>query len=363
MSFPLSESFPALPRRSEQDVRDYLVVELSKSLEVAATQIDPAASLHELGVDSLTAIGMAGGLATWLGRDVPATLMWDYRSINAIALALASVDVPRALPEGIVVLQPHGTATPLFGFPGLAGTPLAFAAMASKLGEDQPFYGVAVPGFENVPGSYSTVEEIAAAMLTMIRQVQPTGPYQFAGYCFGGLLAYEAARQLAAGGEQVSLLAIYDAFTPEGRSPLPAWRRGLVHLRLLASDASHWTEIAGKLRLSHLSRKMRKPQTPYWIEPAGDELSAGTVLWKTNALAASKYRPAGYAGPILWFQAADRSKHNAFYRMMPCGGWSRCTSAGVQTVTIPGDHGNLIGPDHATTAASALRPFLPGFTT
>jgi len=344
--------------RSAEEIRNYLIAELSKCLEMEPAAIDTAAPVDILGVDSLMALGMASGLAGWLGRNVPATLMWDYRSIDAISQALATPLPPRRLPSGIVALQPHGNANPIFGFPGLAGSPLAFASLASKLDETQPFYGVAVPGYVGVPGSCASVEEIAAAMLAMIRQVRPKGPYRLAGYCLGGLLAFEAARQLVAAGEQVQLLAIFDAFTPSGRTPRPVWQRFLLHMYMLASDRNHLKEVLGKLRLSHLSRKLSKKDPEYWIEPTPFETDAARDFWNANSLAATKYRPGNYAGPVVWFQATDRAKHSAFFKMMPCGGWSRCTTGGVTTVTIPGNHTNLIGPENAQTAAEALRPFL-----
>jgi thioesterase domain-containing protein/acyl carrier protein len=358
MSHALSETSDTPVPRSAEEIRSYLIAELSKSLEVEPAALDSAAPLDRLGVDSLMALRTAGGLAEWLGRDVPATLIWDYRSVDAIAKALAAPLSARRLPAGVVALQPDGNTVPIFGFPGLAGTPLAFASLASKLGDAQLFYGVAVPGFEGAPGSYTSVEEIAAAMLLMIRQVHPKGPYRFAGYCFGGLLAYEAARQLVAAGDEVSLLAIYDAFTPAGRVPRPVWQRFFVHLYLLATGRSRLTEVLGKLRWPHLSAKLSKSEPEYWIEPAPVGPDAVRDFWNINSVAAAKYVPGSYSGPINLFQATERAIYNAFYKIMPCGGWSRCTTGGVTSVTIPGNHGNIIGPEHAHTAAEALRPFL-----
>jgi thioesterase domain-containing protein len=306
------------------------------------------------------ALGIAGGLAGWLDRDIPATLLWDHRSVDAISKALATANPPaRQLPAGVVALQPTGEGTPIFGFPGLAGTPLAFAALASKLDENQPVYGVAVPGFEDVPGSYNTIEEIAGAMLAMIRQVRPKGPYRLAGYCFGGLLAYEVARQLVATGEQVSLLAIYDAFTRAGRVKRPIWQLPFAHLYSLATGKSRLRDAVRKLRWAHLSKKLDPIDPELRIQQRVAKSSAAADhLWNINALAAVKYHAGSYTGPIVWFKATERLKVDAFYKMMQCGGWSRCTSGGVTTVPLPGNHGNLIGPEHAHTAVAALRPFL-----
>lgn len=358
MSSALIETCEHPIARSANEVRAYLITELSKSLETEPALIDPAAPLDKQGVDSLMALGMAGGLAGWLDRDIPATLMWDYRSVDAIAEALATAMPARQLPDGVVALQPDGDGVPIFGFPGRTGSPLTFAALASRLGDAQPFYGIAQPGFEDVPGRCTTVEEIAAAMLVMIRQVRPKGPYRFTGYCFGGLLAYEAARQLVAAGEEVSLLAIYDMFTPEGRVARPLWQRAVVHLQLLASSAHHRAKVFDKLRRLLLMKRPKNPEPNYWTEPVPTTNDPTRDLWIANTLAANNYSIGRYTGSAAWFGAVERAGYNAFYKLMPCGGWSLCTAGRVTSTTIPGTHFNLIGPEHAQTTADALRPLL-----
>src|SRR6476661_399190 len=75
--------------RSASEIRCWIVNELAGSLKTTPEEIDAAAPLQSLGIDSLAALGMTGGLAGWLGRDLPATLLWDYPSIDAIAEGLA----------------------------------------------------------------------------------------------------------------------------------------------------------------------------------------------------------------------------------------------------------------------------------
>src|SRR5207237_3712236 len=55
-----------------------------------------------------------------------------------------------------------------------------------------------------------TLEEIAADHLEALRSVQPEGPYLLGGFCAGGHVAFEMARQLQAQGERVDALAIIE---------------------------------------------------------------------------------------------------------------------------------------------------------
>jgi len=52
------------------------------------------------------------------------------------------------------------------------------------------------------------IEGMAAQYVADIRAFAPHGPYHLGGYCFGGNVAYEMARQLEAQGERVALLAV-----------------------------------------------------------------------------------------------------------------------------------------------------------
>ncbi len=54
------------------------------------------------------------------------------------------------------------------------------------------------------------MSEHAAATLEEIRRLQPSGPYCFGGYSFGGQIALEMARLLLEDGESVGLLALID---------------------------------------------------------------------------------------------------------------------------------------------------------
>ena len=51
---------------------------------------------------------------------------------------------------------------------------------------------------------------MAAYYLEEMRKIQPHGPYLLGGYSFGGVAAYEIARNLRAAGEEVALLMLFD---------------------------------------------------------------------------------------------------------------------------------------------------------
>jgi len=347
--------------RSADDIRAWVVAELARSLNVGPGAIDPAAPLETLGVDSLSAIGMTGALSAWLVRDLPATLMWEHGSINALAEALADSDAiaePRSWP-GVVNLQPQGDRVPLFCFPGRGGHPAIFSALAIQLRPMYPCYGLVVPGYGGEQIPLARVEEIAAAMLATIRRVQPSGPYQLAGYSFGGLLAYETAQQLTAEGEQVSLLAVYDTFTPAGRIVRPRWQKLALHAWLLLTSRDYLQYLRNRLK----RRKARRNAPANKAEPAASDAvttprQGAVAAFLADDRAAANYRPLPCPGAMVLFRATDRAVHNAFYKMDETNGWGALARGGVRVVTIPGTHGNMLDADHAQGAAAGLRTWL-----
>ena len=60
-----------------------------------------------------------------------------------------------------------------------------------------------------------SLEDLAAAHIAEIREIQPQGPYRLAGYSFGGLIAFEIARQLTDQGETIESLFLVEPREPD----------------------------------------------------------------------------------------------------------------------------------------------------
>jgi thioesterase domain-containing protein len=78
--------------------------------------------------------------------------------------------------------------------------------------------------------SLFTFENAGATTAKLIRQQQPEGPYLVGGYCFGGIVAIEAARQLTREGQDVRLV-LFDVYRPGFPTPLRGWRAWLESAR------------------------------------------------------------------------------------------------------------------------------------
>ena len=77
-------------------IRDELIRRVAAALGVTAGDVALDEPLSRLGLDSARAVDVTAGLAAHLGRALPATLLWEYPTIAALAGYLAAPDGARA---------------------------------------------------------------------------------------------------------------------------------------------------------------------------------------------------------------------------------------------------------------------------
>lgn len=140
---------------------------------------------------------------------------------HALLEFLRSAGTLTRQPRAIVPLEPRGTRTPIFGVAGHNGDVFCYRALAHHLGDDQPFYGLQPPGLDDGSEPLTRIEDIAAYFAQQMRALRASGPCIIAGYCTGGMIAFELGRQLLREGMQVGLLALFGAPYPTRYRRLP----------------------------------------------------------------------------------------------------------------------------------------------
>ncbi|OGM49360.1 polyketide synthase [Aspergillus bombycis] len=106
----------------------------------------------------------------------------------------------------------------LFLIPDGFGSGAVFDALAPLLSpvEHVSVYTLSSPFLKRKPDSNQvpTIEELAAIYVTEIKRRKPEGPYMIGGYSVGGVLAFEAARQLLEDGNEVKKMFLIDTACP-----------------------------------------------------------------------------------------------------------------------------------------------------
>ncbi len=134
----------------------------------------------------------------------------------------------------LVPVKPDGSLPPIFGVSGHGADAYYFVSLARHLDAEQPVICVEPKGMDGGE-TLDTMEALARYEIEQIRRFRPNGAYLIAGHCAGGILAFEVARQLAAAGEEVALVAMIGTPIPQmfNRFPLQ-WLRIRRHIRGLS---------------------------------------------------------------------------------------------------------------------------------
>ena len=167
----------------------------------------------ELGGSSLLAVQLFERIAQVCGKRLSLSVLFGGATIEYVARTLQeqNQEVERA---ALVVVQTGKSKRPFFFLHGQwRGGAFYSRELARRMGPEQPFYLLEPYKFDGlaVPPSF---EEMAVAHLETLRRVQPEGPYLLGGWCNGGLMAYEMARQLREQGQTVELLVMMDPDAP-----------------------------------------------------------------------------------------------------------------------------------------------------
>lgn len=73
-------------------IRDWLAAKVAAQLQIEPGEVDVTSPLRDYGLDSIAVFNVTGELAERLGRDLTATLLWDFPTIDALARHLAEPD-------------------------------------------------------------------------------------------------------------------------------------------------------------------------------------------------------------------------------------------------------------------------------
>jgi thioesterase domain-containing protein/ubiquinone/menaquinone biosynthesis C-methylase UbiE len=244
---------------------------------------------------------------------------------------------PLQLPPHLITLQPEGGCRPLFLVHPLAGLVFPYHELALHLGADQPVYGLQSIGIAGEASPLLQIESMAEHYLAAIRQVQPEGPYQLAGWSFGGTVALEMAQQLQKRGESVSLLGIIDTRLYSNRLAT-FWHGFRVFLTSMLPQVGPY--ISDYLSLQSASGGETQP--PKFKAP---ELKRLLQVFGANVRADSRYRPQRYPGKVTLFKTAHQDSS---------WGWSDIAANGVELHQIPGHHMNVLRPPQVQVLAEKL---------
>ncbi len=215
----------------------------------------------EIGGHSLLAARLVDEIERQTGCAVPLTAMFADDTVEGLAKALRD-GVPKT-DAPVFALNASGSRPPFVYLHGdFVGGGFYSRTLATGLGSDQPTLIVHPHGLveDHVPDS---IEAMAADRLRALREIRPHGPYVLGGHCYGGVVAYEMARQLAAQGESIPAVVLIDAKLPEGYGDADAGRASFLTLNAPAGP----TMLRPRDRVSDAELRYRRAMDRYEARP------------------------------------------------------------------------------------------------
>jgi thioesterase domain-containing protein len=260
----------------------------------------------ELGGNSLRAVRLIAQIELTFGRRLSAAVLLETPTIEHMARVLRG---PAAGEESTVVrLFGHPKGRPIFLIPGGAGQPFRFMYLAHELGFHVGVYSMHAQRI-------TTVAAQAARLNEDMCKIQERGPYRLGGYCYGGVVAFEAARQLHLSGERVDFLGIID--TPSPGNP---------ETMVMETDATHLP--------AYIRELMAASQEAY-----------------------RQYRGCEYPGRGVLIQVSQAPTQDARKQIE---GWNQYIRGGLDVHVIAGDHFTALNPPHVKKLAAVFLPYLVG---
>ncbi|HTZ08388.1 MAG TPA: amino acid adenylation domain-containing protein, partial [Acidimicrobiales bacterium] len=259
-------------------------------------------NFFHVGGHSLLAAQLVARLEEEFGTRVALSTLFARPTVEELARELESQAVGHDGRGRVLPVQAHGSRRPLFFLHGdWTGGAFYCFALARGCGPEQPFYVLEPYAFS--PGeAVPTVEEMAAEHVRAMRGIQGNGPYRLGGFCNGGLLAYEMARQLEAAGEEVEYLGLVNPSVPIQVSRL---RQACAALSAVAgrAEAGPGLYLRARHALRHLYRRSF---------PGGARVQDFGELLRLEPRLASAFPPRealvrDYVGVLSWTAAAYRT--------------------------------------------------------
>jgi thioesterase domain-containing protein len=258
---------------------------------------------------------------------------------------------------------------PFFCVHAIGGAVLCYRDLALQLGGEQPFYGIQAAG---LAGGHAVddLPAMAAQYAAAVEAAAPHGPYLLGGWSFGGVVAFEMARQMRQRGRPVALVALLDSRAPglvallnsraPGLVPMPAPAREdeddivRLYLRdqagLQGLDAS-WLdgEPAGMDEASALDWLLARAHETGLLRASVRLAQVRPLLdvYRANVRANAAYQPRPGGGRLTLFRPCTSPE--------PTNGWSALAGEPVEVHEMAADHYSMLAPPAVAGLADRLR--------
>jgi len=350
-------------RPPESTLEQALAALWNRLLGVAVT--DATASFFTLGGHSILAIRLVALIEKELGVHLSLPDLFQNPSIADQAQLLQGKAVKQDGP--VIPLCHHEGGKSIFLFHPVGGSVFCYSDLARPLGEHCSVYAVESAGFSTERNAVSTehhrVEALADYYLEEILKVA-SGDVIFAGWSFGGLLAYETALRYQALGHPPTPVLILDTVADNSHSRQIAAKDDADLLKTLLKDSIPFDEnvLRALPREERLDYLVRCGTAAGVLPPGFNAVQMDNLVqtYRRNIVAAARYdKRTRTPNKILFVRAADFANNPTIVVDDLWQGWDRIVDPdGICLKWTEGTHETMLSPGLVGQVADHILDYL-----
>jgi thioesterase domain-containing protein/aryl carrier-like protein len=373
---------PPLARSAEiDDPEDRVLPRNTVEVQVAGiveavmgvSPIGVTADLIGYGMTSVSVSRLALRLRQVFGRAIPLPHIISHATIAELAAWLGTSDSAALAWQPLVPMGGGAARRRFYCVHPIAGDVSVFFDLARAMAPGRQFVALQAPGLRQGDPEPASVEALAALYVDALSADSPD-PIDIGGYSFGGVVAFEIARQMEARGRPPRSLVIIDTPAPTATPVLEEdysdaqwlWRMLRVRERFhgvdLALTLADLERAGGQggygLALARLREAGLLPETA-----DADLLLRMATVGRRHYRLYRRYEPVPIATPIAVIRAAelDASEaeidHGRRFALADLG-WAALTRGPVATAVTPGNHVTMMRPPDLFGLAATIERLL-----
>jgi pimeloyl-ACP methyl ester carboxylesterase/acyl carrier protein len=197
------------PRTREEMILCELFAEILKVARVGVND-----NFFEWGGHSLLAARLMTRIRQELGVELGVRLLFEAPTVRELVSRVQTLESGTKAFDSVLPLRSNGKLHPIFCLPPASGLGWTYVGLLRDVCRDRPIYALQESSAAEETSYWNSIDAAAQYYITLMKAVQPAGPYHLLGWSFGGMVAHAVACRLQERGDMIALLCMLDIYPP-----------------------------------------------------------------------------------------------------------------------------------------------------